>query len=396
MPGRPPLHRGAPPGVLGALLLGALLSAPLGGCAARPRLLHEERTAPYQGLVERAAAQPEELRLLRVAHDALGPVDVALHVRRAPQGAAQPVLVLQPGVLADAGTWRFVAPLLAPRFDLVLVDPPGTGASGKPDVRHVSSDAYSPTWLAAHTLGALAAFDAGEPARRRYVLVGHSLGGAVVLRMLDDPGLRARHGALLRQVERAVLIGPADLGLSAADERLLAIRDLSDFEASVGQALGVVRRQVEQGVFDSVLDPGRAALVGDAQRLESALCVSATRHAAQAMLRRFLPTDRCGRPDRAAIERLTADERSVSQPLLVLWGEQDDTLPLSGAQGLLERLQTEELRVLASKHSPHVEQVEQTAALIAAFAAGEPLPPGAPPARAASTGPAPTAAAGAR
>lgn len=349
------------------------------GCAARPRLLDERRTPPFAAALALGAGQREERRVVPVVPalpGSAGPVDVALHVRRAPGGAAGPVLVLQPGVLADAGTWRFLAPHLAASFDLVLVDPPGTGASARPDPRRAGAEAYSPTWLAACTLGALEAFDRGEPAPRRYVLVGHSLGGTVVLRALADPGLAARHADLRARVERAVLLAPADLALTAADERLATIRDLSDLEAGLAQGLGLLRRQVEDAVWGSVLVPQQTALRGDAARLEAALCRPDTRHAAQAMLRRFVRTDRGGRPVPAEVERLTAPERGLTLPLLVLWGRHDDTLPLAGAQRLLERLPGEQLRLLPAKHSPHIECVPDTAALIGAFARGEPLPDG--------------------
>lgn len=351
------------------------------GCAARPRLLDERRVEPYATLVALGASQPRETREATFTSDAAGRVKVAYHVVRAPAGAAAPVLVLQPGVLADAGTWRFLAPRLAQRHDLVLIDPPGTGESGVPDPRVARVPAYTPAWLAGATLAALTDFERAEPVPRRLVLVGHSLGGTVVLRALADPVLRAQHAPLLSRVERAVLLAPADLGLTAADERLLAIRDLSDLEAALGGALGIVQRKVEQGTYDSVLEPGRSALAGEARRLGLQLCRAPQRHAAQAMLRRFLPLDRCGRPDREAIRSLTEQERAIALPLLVLWGDRDDTLRLASSGPLLERLPTARLEVLSGKHSLHQERASEVAEAILAFvaeAAAPAVPAGTP------------------
>lgn len=348
------------------------------GCAARPRLLDERRVEPYASLVALGASQPRETRVATFPSAAAGRVEVAYHVVRAPAGAAASVLVLQPGVLADAATWRFLAPRLAERHDLVLIDPPGTGLSGVPDPRVARAPAYTPAWLAGATLAALTDFERTEPAPRPLVLVGHSLGGTVVLRALADPALLAQHGPLLSRVERAVLLAPADLGLSDVDERLVAIRDLSDLEAALGGALGIVQRKVEQGTYDSVLEPGRSALVGEARRLGQQLCRAPQRHAAQAMLRRFLPLNRCGQPDRETIRGLTEQERAIAIPLLVLWGDRDDTLRLPSSGPLLERLPTARLQVLSGKHSLHQERASEVAEAILAFVAeaapGAPLP----------------------
>lgn len=354
-----------------AALLALLAVVALGpGCAARRPLLDERRTSPFAERLARARAQPQERRRVDVPVPGAAPVEVAYYVVRAPAGAAHPVLLLQPGVLANASTWRFLAPLLAERHDLLLIDPPGTGASERPEARLLSRDAYSPTWLAGATLAALQHFDAAESTPRRYVGVGHSLGGAVLLRALADPHLQARHAALLARVERLVLLAPADVGLTAVDPRLLRVRDLSDVEVALGGLLGLVRSQAEEATYESVLEPRRTALSGEAERLGGVLSRADTRHAAQAMLRRFQPSDRCGRPDAVAIQRLKEEEARLALPVLLLWGDRDDTLPLASSKDLLERLRGARLEVLPGKHSLHQERSADVAQRLLSFVGG--------------------------
>ena len=190
-----------------------------------------------------------------------------------------------------------------------------------------------------------------------------------------------------------MLLDPADIALTKADPRLLEIRDLPDWKASIGGTLGILRRSVDQAIHDSVVDPEHDALRQEADRMNAMLSDPASRHAAQAMLRRFQPTDASGRPDRAATQRLADEERAIGVPILILWGERDDTLALEDAKPLIDRLKTEHLVVVpAAKHSTHQEKVLDVAREITTFVdAPAPAPaPAAPAARAAAldaTGP---------
>ncbi len=349
----------------GAALALVLALAP--GCASRPRFVDERRAEPYAGLLARGAGLRVEERSADFPQPRGPAVRVAYRVVRTPSATPGPMVVLQPGVMADGSTWRFVAPVLAERHDLVLVDPPGTGRSDRPDPRALAADAYSPAWLARATLAVLLDVQRSEPAPRRLLLVGHSLGGQVTLRLLADPALRAASAGLLDRVERAALIARADLGLTDAGGQLRSLGTTTDLEVALGQLLGLARPRIDESVRTSVLDPGRDALGHEAERLAGVLCSADTRHAMQAMLLRFQPLDRCGRPDRAAIAPLLEQERAIRVPLLLLWGDRDATLPPATAEPLRERLTTERFELLAGKHSLHQERAADVAARLRAF-----------------------------
>jgi pimeloyl-ACP methyl ester carboxylesterase len=244
--------------------------------------------------------------------------------------------------------------------DLIAVDPPGTGASDVPDPQRAGPSAYSPTWLAAHTLGALEAWERRTGVARDYVLVGHSLGAGVVLRALADPDLALRHKDLLARVRGAVLLAPADIAMEHRDPKLLEIALLSDLKAGVGERLGAMQKAVREGVRDNAVKPERDALRSEALRIEALLGRPSTRHAAQAMLRRFQPTRDGFAADLPAARRLADQERGIDKPVLLLWGTEDTTLPIAGAAALRERLPREEFVALEHKgHSLHQEAVTE-------------------------------------
>jgi pimeloyl-ACP methyl ester carboxylesterase len=339
-----------------------------------PYLPDERRIPPYAALTARAEAA-QRLERVRVVPPQGKPLEVALRVSRAPTGEAHPTFVFLNGSFADGTTWRFVVGALADEFHLVAVDPPGTGASDKPDPRSAAPRtaaplAYTPTWTAEHVLLALEAHERLLAARPRYVLVGHSLGGTAVLRMLADPDLGARHRDLLARVGGAVLIAPVDVAMETVDPRVEEVTGLTDLEASLGTVLGIVRSRVNETIHDSVLVPRRDALRQEADRIACMMIHADTRHAAQAMLLRFSPVDRCGRRDLEAARRLADQERSIRVPVLILWGLHDDALPVAQSGPLLKRLgAVAGLEVVAgAKHSVQQEQVLLVAERLRAFA----------------------------
>lgn len=79
-----------------------------------------------------------------------------------------PALMLIHGWSCDRSIWRFQVPALTGKYRLLLLDLPGFGASGKPEL------AYTPELFAA---AAVAVMDAAKV--ERAVLAGHSMGFAV-------------------------------------------------------------------------------------------------------------------------------------------------------------------------------------------------------------------------
>lgn len=105
---------------------------------------------------------------------------------------AGPALLLIHGTGASTHSWRDVAPLLAPRFSVVMVDLPGQGFSARPPPELLALDGM------AGGIAALLAVLGVSPE----VVVGHSAGGAIAIRMALDGSIAPRalvsvNGALL-------------------------------------------------------------------------------------------------------------------------------------------------------------------------------------------------------
>jgi haloacetate dehalogenase len=120
---------------------------------------------------------------LRITRDG-----VALHVRRAGQG--EPLLLLH-GHPQTHAMWHRVAPQLARRFEIVLMDLRGYGDSGRPEAQ-ADSAAYAKREMALDALHVMREF--GHP---RFQLLAHDRGARVAHRLALD------HAA---SVERLMLL----------------------------------------------------------------------------------------------------------------------------------------------------------------------------------------------
>jgi pimeloyl-ACP methyl ester carboxylesterase len=351
------------------LLLAPLLGATLLSCAPGPRLVDERATAPYRALLAARDALPRTPVTLPTGHDASAPSIVSGDLVRGPRGDGAPLFVLLNGVFSDRRTWRFLVGPLAARGDVLALDLPGTGASDPREPDDLEPDAYTPRWLADRTLEALEAHLAREPRARPIVLVGHSVAGTAVLRALGDPALRERYGATLARVAAAALIAPADVAAPSWHPTLVELARLSAFEVRFADALGLLRPRVDRAIAAGVLHPDERALVGEPERVVEVLGDRARRRASQAMLRRVQPTRPDGARDEEAIAALAADHGRVGVPTLLVWGRDDDVLPLAMGEKLAREIPGSRLAVIEdARHSVHQERPVETSAAILAFA----------------------------
>jgi pimeloyl-ACP methyl ester carboxylesterase len=229
-------------------------------------------------------------------------------------GGSGPPLVLVHGLGGAASNWTELAPLLAPRHRLLVPDLPGHGGSS-------ALPAVSGLEPYADRVALLAEREGMLPAP----VVGHSLGGMVVLRL-----------ALRRPdaVEAIVLAGAAGLSVGNVFGRQL----LSLFTAvRPGRIAARYRRWVARSPrlrrlvfgFVSVADP--IALSNEA--VEGFL-------AAQ-----LLHTDVDGAWQALRIDDPRQELEAISCPVLVLWGAEDVQLPLDDAFEYTRRLRAR-LRVI--------------------------------------------------
>jgi pimeloyl-ACP methyl ester carboxylesterase len=229
-------------------------------------------------------------------------------------GGEGPPLILVHGLGGAAANWTELAPLLVPNHRLLVPDLPGHGGSE-------ALPAVSGLEPFADRVAALAAREGMLPAP----VVGHSLGGAVVLR------LALRHPD---DVSAVVLAAAAGLSLGSIWGRQLQSvfstvrpgRLAARWRDRVSRSL-LLRRFVFG--FVSVADPG-----------------SLTNEAVEGFLAaQLLHTD-----VDSAWQALRADDprqelEAVRCPVLVLWGAEDVQLPLDDAFEYARRLRAP-LRVI--------------------------------------------------
>jgi pimeloyl-ACP methyl ester carboxylesterase len=243
-----------------------------------------------------------------------------------------PTVVLVHGFGESLMSWRAVFDQLAARADVIALDLPGFGLSSKPP------SGYATDTLAADLLDALTALGV-----RRAVLVGHSMGGAVVFAAaLRDPD----------RVRGCVLVDPALVGTPAP----VSEARRSD-SARSGAAPLIAEYEALRTRFTAPHDPDWLA-ESDSARAYAPADDPAYRIAIAAVLHEFdfgYLTDA-----RAARWRL---------PTLVLWGEFDEIFKLEAGRRLAGRLKATFEVVPRSWHRPHVERPGQTAAAIERFVA---------------------------
>ncbi len=229
-------------------------------------------------------------------------------------GGEGPPLILVHGLGGAAANWTELAPLLVPNHRLLVPDLPGHGGSE-------ALPAVSGLEPFADRVAALAAREGMLPAP----VVGHSLGGAVVLR------LALRHPD---DVSAVVLAAAAGLSLGSIWGRQLQSvfstvrpgRLAARWRGLVSRSL-LLRRFVFG--FVSVADPG-----------------SLTNEAVEGFLAaQLLHTD-----VDSAWQALRADDprqelEAVRCPVLVIWGSEDVQLPLDDAFEYARRLRAQ-LRVI--------------------------------------------------
>ena len=295
-------------------------------------------------------------RTLRLAMEQLG------------EPSADRVVVMLHGFLSDRTIWRYVSGQLGRDHRLLLIDLLGCGESDKPDPEELGHDGYSATAQARYTLRALHTYFGRSERPRRITLVGHSYGGAVVLRMLGDPTLRREFTDILDRVDGAVLLAPLDFAIEKADPRYLKLMKLGETKVSIAESTGLLREEVARMARDSVVDPSSMPREY-ADRALQILRERDRRRALQAMIRQAVPYDlKRKRPEWPDIEKLTADYQNVGVPTLILWGARDETFPASMGHKLRAQLPAAWLRVIRnSMHSLPLERPKVSAAYIRDF-----------------------------
>jgi pimeloyl-ACP methyl ester carboxylesterase len=245
--------------------------------------------------------------------------DLTVHVVDLGEG---PPVVMVHGWGDSTYTWhRNVAALTEAGLRTVLVDQPGMGRSSAPP----PPDAFRLEGQARHVLAA-----ADRLGLERFGLVGHSMGGAIVLELCRAQPDRVERAAVVAPVchhpRRPAMARP---GLHRV-ARLLPRRLLVHLTL---RKLFVDRTQVDRRMVEEY---AHAAARPDYD-LNLAL-----------LARRFFSP---------AFDRMVDSYPSIRTPIMVIWGERDPWLSLRRGRALAETLPSSVLHVIpATGHMPHMER----------------------------------------
>jgi pimeloyl-ACP methyl ester carboxylesterase len=251
------------------------------------------------------------------------------------QGSGPRKLILLHGLAARSETWTDLAPLFSPDgYTLYFLDLLGSGASSKPRGADYS--------LRAHSLRLLAFLE--REGLSQVTLVGHSMGGAVVL-LASIEALREKSADLLKSV--VVLAGPGYLQSLPLIARVFR-RPLA---GELFIALPAPKAWVKVGLRAAYYDP---RLVDREHIARYAPCYQ-ERDAKRALVetcRQLVPSD---------CEEISTWYGRLRLPMLLLWGRQDRIVPLSQGERLEKAVAGAKLVVLEEcGHNPQEEKPMET------------------------------------
>lgn len=247
-----------------------------------------------------------------------------------------PPIVLVHGLFMDHRTWDGVRSELSDRYRIITPDLPGFGQSEKPSPNRFP---YGIDAFAEAIADLYAGLELGRAA-----LVGHGLGGAVVLT------LAARHPELVSHlVLVSPLVPPERPSLESRLARLPFVGNLV-FRQLVGRSL--FRAYFRERMLSS--SAGAASERIDA--FYDAFNSPAARGSALATLRS------CADP-RPAL----AQTSRIQTPTLVIWGHGDALSPARFGQRLAREIRGAGFEQLDAGHAPQEERPREVARLVARF-----------------------------
>ena len=340
----------------------------LAGCAdAYHSLSTVQEVAELSALQHDARAIPQTTTRVNAAAEGRPPLRLALH--ETDGGRRDRVVVLVHGLLSDSEVWRFVRPRLAGEYDLIAVDLPGCGESDAPRPKKRGRDCYAQDAMAREVLTALRQRLADRPIDHRVTLVGHSLGGMLILRMMGDPAIRGEFDDVLGRVDGLVLMTPVDVAIEKDQPVFRELATAGPTMVFLGDVTGILRQRVAASTRDGVGE-GCVAVREEADRTMAVLRHPMKRRAMQSIIRQAVPFRR-GRPDWDRIDRIVAYYEAVDVPCLILWGARDELFPVSMGYKVAAEVPGARLRVVPrAMHSLPTERPTLCAGMIHQFIDG--------------------------
>jgi pimeloyl-ACP methyl ester carboxylesterase len=264
---------------------------------------------------------------------------VLVHYRTVGHGS-QSILFLH-GFASSSTTWQDMAGFFpADKYTLILLDLKGFGRSAKPkDAAYSIEDQADLVRAFIH-----------ERQLSSLVLVGHSLGGAVALRVCIDAGA----GECSFTIEKLVLIDSA-----AYPQRLPSFfRKLRSPLGPLFLRLMPVRILV-QGVMERVFFDKTMITPERFEVYKSYFRGKGVAHALRATVKAVNPE---------AYAHIEESYRRLKLPVLIVWGDEDRNVRLSLGQRLHVDISGSRLKILEKcGHNPHEERPGETSAAILSF-----------------------------
>jgi pimeloyl-ACP methyl ester carboxylesterase len=239
-------------------------------------------------------------------------------------------VILIHGLGGSVDDWQSTIPALAKDFHVVAFDLPGFGKSDK------GSQNYSPTRYAR-----LAHFLADHYFQDKpYHVVGHSMGGAIALRFAAQRPLGFQRLVL---IDAAGILHPLVITKFQAGSMMVRASGVQQTRGFVERLSGMILEQAEW------------------------LPISLTEIVDTALGRdRVLQ----GGPEKIAALGLAGEDfshaiASVTEPTLIIWGDQDLVVPLRTGKVLAANMPHARLEIISdSGHEPMLEQADQLNALL--------------------------------
>ena len=259
------------------------------------------------------------------------------------RGGDGPVILLVHGIAGSSRTWKEVMPALAVDHTVIAPDLLGHGESAKP-MGDYSLGAYASGLR--DFLGVL-----GIP---RATLVGQSFGGGVAMQ------LAYQHPECC---ERLVLVGSGGLGREVS--WLLRAFTLPGVELIMPILFPPFVRDRGNDVRHLLHRIGiRSARVDEKWRAYASLAESPNRNAFLHTLRSVIDS---GGQSVSALDRIYL---AAAVPTLIVWGDQDDIIPVAHAYAAHEAIPGSQLAIIeGAAHFVHAEQPERFVEILTEFMA---------------------------
>jgi pimeloyl-ACP methyl ester carboxylesterase len=229
------------------------------------------------------------------------------------------LIVILPGWADTAASWHSVQKRLASKFEVVVLDLPGFGGTEAPKLAW-GLDNY------ANFVGKfLAKLGKGNP----YAVLGHSNGGAIVIRGLSNGSFAAN---------KAVLLASAGIrGQYDGRNKLLRLITKTG-KAAVSPLPGRIKQRLRHKVYSSI---GSDMLVAEHMQLTFKKIV---------------------------IDDVRADAAKLTLPTFLIYGSEDKATPVAYGKTLHELIASSKLAIIpGAAHFVHLDEPDRVNKLIEEF-----------------------------